>query len=715
MQGGRLVVNADVSNTAFWRPGDLAPLCIELAAPTPEKSICAAIQKPGGLATKMYKNVQRLRKLRVNVKYANISDRIKNKTFIIADILGTNARHTYFENVVDGKLVEISVFDYFLNHYKHRLTEAHLPVVKMTRGQLYPMELCIVQKGQRYPYKLNEFQTAQMIRFAVTKPDIRRQAIEKGLAALNWSADPYHKGYGLKINPQMIETKARILPPPAVEFHAGKVEKPGTSGRWRVDGKQFIRPNHEPLTRWGIGVFNNWAADPRTRVTEVEVKRFMVEFVRLYKGYGGKVANNQPPIMFIDDIKKCTEELWNKCTVNNQPPQLFVFVVNAKMTMHYNRVKKSADCRFGVVSQVMQSMHVKKINAQYISNVLLKVNAKLGGFNFRANPNPTVTSTATKLDPVKLVPEDTIIIGADVSHAGAGSLQPSMAAMTVSMDNQACRFAAACQTNGNHVEMISTWNIYDMLRPLFLEWIATVGKGKLPRNVMYFRDGVSEGQYQHVLQLEVRDIKQLLRDIDQQHGKLSDQIKFAVVIASKRHHIRFFPKPGTNTGDKNGNALPGTIVERDVTHPTEYDFYLAAHYAIQGTARPVHYHVLVNEVGGTPDVLVKMIYNLSYQYARSTTPVSIFPAIYYAHLASKRATAHDRKEVDEDFKYTSKDLSDLWKLEQARSMCDRTGKIMTQAAIARLAQLTRAEFPTLLYMPEAGPDKNRIRYSMWYI
>jgi hypothetical protein len=25
-------------------------------------------------------------------------------------------------------------------------------------------------------------------------------------------------------------------------------------------------------------------------------------------------------------------------------------------------------------------------------------------------------------------------------------------------------------------------------------------------------------------------------------------------------------------GDKNGNALPGTLVEHDVTHPFEYDF-----------------------------------------------------------------------------------------------------------------------------------------------
>lgn len=39
--------------------------------------------------------------------------------------------------------------------------------------------------------------------------------------------------------------------------------------------------------------------------------------------------------------------------------------------------------------------------------------------------------------------------------------------------------------------------------------------------------------------------------------------------------------------------------------------------------------------------LQKLIYQHCYQYMRSTTPVSMFPAIYYAHLASNRARCHE--------------------------------------------------------------------------
>lgn len=39
----------------------------------------------------------------------------------------------------------------------------------------------------------------------------------------------------------------------------------------------------------------------------------------------------------------------------------------------------------------------------------------------------------------------------------------------------------------------------------------------------------------------------------------------------------------------------GTLIDRDICHPTEFDFYLNSHAGIQGTNRPCHYHVLLDE------------------------------------------------------------------------------------------------------------------------
>src|SRR5690606_10449298 len=97
-----------------------------------------------------------------------------------------------------------------------------------------------------------------------------------------------------------------------------------------------------------------------------------------------------------------------------------------------------------------------------------------------------------------------------------------------------------------------------------------------------------------------------------------------VTICSKRHHHRFFPAPNDNdASDRNGNVKPGTLVERDITHPTEYDFYLNAHSAIQGTSRPVHYHVIHDENKLSVDDFQRLVYNTSYTYIRATCSVSI--------------------------------------------------------------------------------------------
>ena len=90
--------------------------------------------------------------------------------------------------------------------------------------------------------------------------------------------------------------------------------------------------------------------------------------------------------------------------------------------------------------------------------------------------------------------------------------------------------------------------------------------GSLPNRIFYFRDGVSEQQYHHVLKEEVLLMKDVCKGLNP-----TWQPKFTVTVCSKRHHHRFFPSKRED-GDRNGNCKPGTIIEKDVTDPAEYDF-----------------------------------------------------------------------------------------------------------------------------------------------
>lgn len=123
-----------------------------------------------------------------------------------------------------------------------------------------------------------------------------------------------------------------------------------------------------------------------------------------------------------------------------------------------------------------------------------------------------------------------MIIGADVSHAAPGMPNAaSFAAMTVSMDLICARYAAAVETNGSRVEMIATQNIEEMLRPLIQHWMENVGQGRLPQHIYYFRDGVSEGQYQAMLRSEVADMKRLFAMIGKHNPNLD--VRYETLMA----------------------------------------------------------------------------------------------------------------------------------------------------------------------------------------
>lgn len=95
-----------------------------------------------------------------------------------------------------------------------------------------------------------------MIKFAVKKPQDRLQGINKGLDMLSWAKDPYLKHYGLKIDRNQIQTNARLLPPPKLQF-AGSIVEPGTRGSWDLRGKKFLSPNVAPLISWGVTVIQS--------------------------------------------------------------------------------------------------------------------------------------------------------------------------------------------------------------------------------------------------------------------------------------------------------------------------------------------------------------------------------------------------------------------------------------------------------------------------
>ena len=91
-----------------------------------------------------------------------------------------------------------------------------------------------------------------------------------------------------------------------------------------------------------------------------------------------------------------------------------------------------------------------------------------------------------------------------------------------------------------------------------------------------FSDGVSEGQFEMVLNKEITAIQKACFGL---HPDYQPGITY--FVAQKRHHTRLFPE-NSKEGLRNGNILPGTVVDTDIIHPTVSSFFLASHEGIQG-------------------------------------------------------------------------------------------------------------------------------------
>ena len=217
----------------------------------------------------------------------------------------------------------------------------------------------------------------------------------------------------------------------------------------------------------------------------------------------------------------------------------------------------------------------------------VKFNLKLGGSNH--------TLAFDRSSPL----ENTMVIGIDVSHPSHTKLREVKSIAGVVANRSSMDFSqwpCSLRTQPGGTEIVEA--MQEMVAERLKAW-----RGPLPQKFLIYRDGVSEDQYDDVLQYELPCIK---RAVQARIGKGKFQI--ALVVVAKRHHTRFYPTSHDQT-DKNkdvindkmadsrkGNPLPGTIVDRGITMETGWDFYLQAHDCLQGTAKPAHYIVLRSEM-----------------------------------------------------------------------------------------------------------------------
>ena len=156
-----------------------------------------------------------------------------------------------------------------------------------------------------------------------------------------------------------------------------------------------------------------------------------------------------------------------------------------------------------------------------------------------------------------------MICGMDVFHSTALG-KKSVLALTASMNQSATTYWSTSviqdeigQEGSNTLQTSMTSAIEAFKR----------NNGAPPSKIIFYRDGVGEGQVQGICVPEIEQIKQSMAS-----HSIGDSCKLMFVNCSKRVNTRIFAgNPG-----RFQNPNPGTVIDCAVTDKDTYEFYLVA-------------------------------------------------------------------------------------------------------------------------------------------
>ncbi|CAF3736218.1 unnamed protein product [Rotaria sp. Silwood1] len=469
------------------------------------------------------------------------------------------------------------------------------------------MEAVQIVEWERAMRPLDSVQQALVAKKSIVKSDQRYYQIMDIIHQRNWNSDRYLKALNIQVNIQeMLKIRARILPPPQITYRKQNnqnVVEHVSLGKWKIRNQFCSTPI---INKWGM----------------------------LLQRYGIQINPNPKTIAKPDQRKDIDETFKN---IKTDGWQLAIVILNSTEPALRDHVKQLGNQKLGLVTQCA-SFQAIEINSEklhmYVENLSQQINTKIRGINGIVNLK-TALSQISNTDRF-------MFFGVDATHTTSSRKRPSIAAIVGSC-NPSCSHYAAClceqypEKNRCSIEVIKDM---DKMVIELLQVFARSCGNTLPNRIVFYRDGIDDGQFQKVLDNEVSKIKSTFQVV---YGK-NPMACLTFIIVKERHNTRFFAYDGKKTS----NIEAGTVIDVDITHPSQFDFYLCSQAAIMGTSRPALYHVLHDENGFNSNDIQELTYWLCHTDARCSKSVSIPALVHYAHLAVYASVAYKFNDNDDE-------------------------------------------------------------------
>ncbi|KDO57345.1 hypothetical protein CISIN_1g0361692mg, partial [Citrus sinensis] len=389
-QGG-LSLNIDGSTTSIIKPGPLVDFLIA------NQNVHDCYQLHWAKAKRTLKN------LRIRVHPFNREYRITG----LSDSTCKRQMFSWKSGVKDRngdvKCVDVTVFDYFVNHGRINLCFSGdfpcIDVGKPRKPTYIPIEPCSLLSLQRYTKALTVFQRSALVEKSQQKPQEKMKIITDVMRSNKYDSEPMLRSCAISINSRFAKVEGRILSAPRGAYHP-------KNGRWSFHNKIFVQA--AKIDHWAVVNFS----------ARYDIRSLCRDLIR-FGEMKGIVTPVRADRMFVQMKQK-----FEKC-----PCFLLCLLPDKKDSDLYGSWKRKTLSEFGIFNQCLAPT---KVNEHDLMNVLLKINANcqreltdplilLGGLN-----SLLAIEQSKNLPLVSKVP--TIIFGMDVSHGSPGhSNVPSVA------------------------------------------------------------------------------------------------------------------------------------------------------------------------------------------------------------------------------------------------------------------------------------------------
>lgn len=399
----------------------------------------------------------------------------------------------------------------------------------------------------------------------------------------------------------MVKVQGSILSPPTVRYGGnGRVpEELLSKGGWNLISKSFVRA--APASSWTF-LQVCFRGDERIKDKNLEWNATQLqEAMPAYgiKGHsmvqtgpkshtlelrGGR--NSSDPAIDQNNENALRDKL--KYFRNHEKEiKLVLITLPAKNTKLYAMIKRVADVHVGIHTicavtgwQRADGMDFWGIkhSAQFLGNLLLKYNLKLGGINHRLD------------DQKGLLSKSTMFVGMDVTHPTPNSQNgaPSIAAVVATEEPEYFVHWPVSLRLQTPKEDKMARELIDDVQAMFrerLEHWKSKNDGQLPEQIIIYRDGVSDEFYKLLKEKEIPRMKQAAAEAALPSQGYDPCIVYIVVL--KRHSTRFFPSPEKDVTDRthldrNGNSKPGLLVTDTLTRRPGSNFFLQSHESLKG-------------------------------------------------------------------------------------------------------------------------------------